>query len=806
MTSRQSARSWFRRAFWAGLCLVEIVAPARSLANRLEGELIVEVRDPAGLPVVAQVHLQSRAPRFETTSDCDAEGQARLKRLPFGVYQLRVTHPDFAELIERVEIRSELPMRRQVTLDITPIETTLTVQDSAPLLDPNQTGTVFRLGREQLDLNVFSTLGRSTINAVNSLPGWLLEANAVLHPRGSEYDTQYVVDGIPLYDNRSLGFAPGFDSGEFETINVMTANIPAEFGRRLGGVIELYTRRADREGNHPELTLQGGSFGTSEGAFSDQYRNGKTILSLGIRGGHTGRYLDPPSLDNFTNKGSSAGFNAGLERDLNSRDRISLYVRSNRVHFLVPNDIEQQNYGQRQDRQGSETAGQVHFQRVFSTRTLGSVRGMVRDVSAKLWSNPLSIPVFTGQDRGFREGVLVGSITVEGESHTLKAGGDFRTADIRERFFFAETRALPATAPTMPQTTPFQFQDKRRVNEFGLFVQDHIRWRNLVVDAGVRFDRYHLGIDDSGLSPRLGLAYYWQQADVLLRASYDRIFQTPAIENLLLTSSAETRGLDQVEGALPLPASRANFYEVGVSKPLGNLLRLDVNHYWRNFDNYYDDDVLLNTGISFPISFESARIEGTEVRLEMPSWKRFSAFASYSNLLGTATSPVTGGLFVEGGEAAELRDVVTRFPITQDQRNTVSASGRFEPHPHLWFAVAGRYGSGLPVELADDDEAAGQDGGPDEGSGGEPAGSRFALIPRAIIEQVNFERGRLRPNFSLDLSLGVKLWEKDHKSVSFQFDVINVTGRLNVINFSGLFSGTAIAPTRMIGTRLRFRM
>ena len=42
--------------------------------------------------------------------------------------------------------------------------------------------------------------------------------------------------------------------------------------------------------------------------------------------------------------------------------------------------------------------------------------------------------------------------------------------------------------------------------------------------------------------------------------------------------------------------------------------------------------------------------------------------------------------------------------------------------------------------------------------------------------------------------------------MSFQFDVINVTGRLNVINFSGLFSGTAIAPTRMIGTRLRFRM
>ncbi len=43
---------------------------------------------------------------------------------------------------------------------------------------------------------------------VNSQPGWLYEGNAVLHPRGSEYQTQFVVDGIPLTDNRSPGFGP----------------------------------------------------------------------------------------------------------------------------------------------------------------------------------------------------------------------------------------------------------------------------------------------------------------------------------------------------------------------------------------------------------------------------------------------------------------------------------------------------------------------------------------------------------------------------------------------------------------------
>ena len=71
---------------------------------------------------------------------------------------------------------------------------------------------------------------------------------------------------------------------------------------------------------------------------------------------------------------------------------------------------------------------------------------------------------------------------------------------------------------------------------------------------------------------------------------------------------------------------------------------------------------------------------------------------------------------------------------------------------------------------------------------------------------MNFERARVRPNFSLDVSAGVRLWEADAQSVSIQFDVRNLTGRLNVINFNGLFSGTALAPGEAEGVfdRVRF--
>jgi hypothetical protein len=385
-----------------------------------------------------------------------------------------------------------------------------------------------------------------------------------------------------------------------------------------------------------------------------------------------------------------------LGQDLGGRDRLSFYFRTNRTGFLVPNDLVQQAAGQRQDRRSQETAGQIHYQHTFTSRALGSLRGMVRDLTSKLWSNEFSTPVHVQQDRGFREGVVMGDITLESERHTLKFGGDLRINSIREQFLLAE--------PDEPAGSGVSFRDNQRSTEAGLFVQDQLRVGNFAANFGLRFDHYDLLIEDSAVSPRVALSYYVRPADLLLRASYDRIFQPPPLENLLLSSGAVRLGIDDIEDAIAVPASRAHFFEVGLRKPFGNVVRLDISHYWRTFRNPIDDDVFLNTGISFPITFDTARIEGTEVRFELPRWRGLSSFVSYSNTLGRVASPVTGGLFIEGGEAEELRDVVEHFAISQDQRNTVAAQIRFEPHRRVWFLVGARYGSGLPVELEGDDD------------------------------------------------------------------------------------------------------
>jgi len=237
---------------------------------------------------------------------------------------------------------------------------------------------------------------------------------------------------------------------------------------------------------------------------------------------------------------------------------------------------------------------------------------------------------------------------------------------------------------------------------------------------------------------------------------------------------------------LPLRPSRGNFYEAGFSKSLFSKLRLDGVWFRRSLRNFADDSLLLNTGVSFPIAFDRAEIHGFEAKLEAQRWGRFSGWLSYSNLSGRGFLPVAGGLFL-GDEAGELAAMKGSFPITQDQRNTVRARLRVQLHSRVWLASMGRYDSGLPVEI-------------------EGASEQDLLewqYGEAIRERVNFSRGRVRPSASLDFSVGAELWRKERRSVTLQADAINMTNRLNVINFSGLFSGTAIEPRRTFAVRLQ---
>ncbi len=155
------------------------------------------------------------------------------------------------------------------------------------LLDPEQPGNVDQVGSSFIQNRLSSIPGRSLQDLVNSQPGWLYEGNAVLHPRGSEYQTQIVVDGIPLTDNRSPSFGPEIEADDIQSLSIYTAGIPAEYGRKMGGVIEVNTVQNTQPGFHGDVSLAGGSFDTGSAFARGQYTAGKNTLGGSASGSMT---------------------------------------------------------------------------------------------------------------------------------------------------------------------------------------------------------------------------------------------------------------------------------------------------------------------------------------------------------------------------------------------------------------------------------------------------------------------------------------------------------------------------------------
>jgi len=767
-----------------GVLAMACVVVLQATAQQNRGELRLEVRDPQGAALVAQGELVSAGNQFQLNFHVGEDGRYVAQGLAFGVYRVSLTHGGFVPSTQLVEIRSMVPQQLSVTLGLTPVETQVEVNDAGTLVDPSRTGTVYTIGSQSVSEQSSPQPGRGILSVVDAQPGWLYEANGVLHPRGSEYDVQFVVDGLPLTENHSPAFAPPFESGDVDSMRVMTADFPAEYGRKLGGVVEITSPKNAPVGLHGELDAEGGNFSSGSLHAALFYSNGANRFSVSGDGFHTDRYLDPPVLSNYTNRGNAGGFSASYERDFSTSDRLFVTVTQHAVRYLVPNELIQQQAGQREDATQQETSGQARYTHTFSPDLLLSVAGSVRDATALLSSNVLSTPIVVSQNRGYREGYARADLAGHRGSHDWKIGADGIFSPVHEMLQYRITDPTQFD-PGTQLTLPVPFTDQRWDMEPSAYAQDQIRLGHWNLSVGLRFDRYGFVVNESAWSPRIGISRFIPSLNLLVHGSYDRVFQTPAIENLLLASSPQLDSLNTLVLRIPVRPGRANYYEVGFTKSLASNLRVDGNVFRRDFHNFPDDDTLLDTGISFPIAFSTATIFGEEIQIGVPHWGRFSGFVSYSNQTGVGQGPITGGLFL-GDKVSNVSDT-SKFPVSQDQRNTVRARVRFQATQRLWLATSAGYGSGLPVALTG------------------PIDTSFLLTQygSAILDKVNFTAGRVRPNFSIEAAAGATFYHKEGKDVSMQLEANNLTNRVNVLNFASLFSGTAVAPPRNVSARLK---
>jgi TonB-dependent Receptor Plug Domain len=778
--------------------VILVLWPALLLAQSNRGELRLSVTDASGLGVKTSVHLVSIGNQYNNTLATTDEGKLDVQRLSYGTYQLTIEQPGFAPISESIDIHSPIPVDHAITLTVASAKESVTVQAQATLLDTDRAGSVNQIGTQQIQDRLTSLPGRSIQDLVNTQPGWLYEGNAVLHPRGSEYQTQFVVDGIPLTDNRSPSFGPEIGANDVESMTIYTAGFPAEYGRKMGGVVELNTLPDPQSGFHGQFVLSGGSYQSAGISAQGEYSWGKNALGFSASGALTDHYLNPVVPNNFTNTGTIGDFSANYQRDLTPNDRLNFIVRYELSRYLLPNEIVQQTWCyapgqttgppcQQQNANNFETMAVANYRHIFSSNVVGNFDLMARNNGNDFYSNDLSTPIILFQHNWFNELYFKGLVSIDQGRNQWKVGVESDNTFLHENFDYDITDPSqfdPGTALTFNFPGAYPDQGARQDLEQSAFVQDLIRLGNWTLNLGLRWDHYQLVVNKYAVDPRAAISRYFPKLGLLAHFSYDRIFQTPSFENLLLSSSFEVNLINPDVVQLPVIPSQGNYYEAGVSKAFGSNLRVDANYYLRNVANYADDDQIDNTTITFPIAFRKAVIYGAEGKIEVPTWHKISGFASYSYMVGNAWNPVSGGLFIGADAQAALAQLTGHFPDSQDQRNTLFTRWTYQIKPRFWVAGGVQYGSGLPFDFQGTEQEALAEYGPQ------------------VISRINFARGRILPATLLSASAGADVYQSERMKVRFQVDGQNLTNVLNVIDFGGLFSGNAIGPARSFSMRL----
>jgi hypothetical protein len=765
------------------------------------------VLDPQGQMVPgANVHLTKTLTGLERVTVSNEAGAFQLANIPLDTYELRVELDGFAPYTRRIDLRTSVPVEIDVVLQLATQVSTVTVTPEPALVDTVSAGTRNQVSVARIEHQPAAVGSRGLEAILVSFPGFAQNANGAIHPRGAHNQMTYVVDGLIISDQLTGAFANALDAGIVQSAELITSNVPAEFGSKVSGVAIVTSRSGlgIRRRLAGDVMLSAAGFDTWHGAVQlggGGNRSGYFASATAMR---TDRFLDQVSLDNLHNQGGFGRAFARFDFMPTDRNMLRLHAMGGRSRFEVANLRSQQAAGQGQQQTLADVAGWGSYLRTLNAAsTIESTAGY-RTTTAALEPSAGDTPVTASQDRNLATFTTSTRYTRSLGPHMLRAGIDAQLTPVREHFTmgitdprFNEPDSNSFNRALLPHDltrggTPFVFDKARTGQAYSAFVQTTLRWHATTAALGVRHDVYRFLVNGQQLQPRVGIAYTLPRSAGVVRASHNRNYQTPPNENLLLSSSEEASRLapESVRQALggayrPIYPERQNVYEVGYQRALGRAATIDVSAYRKNSRDQQDNNNFFDTGIIFPTALAAIRVTGVETRLTMAERRGLSATLSATGGRAVSTPPFTGGLFL-GQDAVDLL-TSGPFAIDHDQRLSLHGSVQYVTSRSLWLGASVRHDSGLVANPSDPAVVARD---PD-----------FAdLLPYVDL---NAEVPRVRPRTVADLLVGYDLKSGGRMRWSLQLQVTNLTNTTALYNFQSVFVGTRLVQPRTFAMRVR---
>jgi len=787
------------------------------------GTLSGVVRDSSGAALAdVEVSILNHVTNFRASGRTDNSGEYRLGNLPFNVYHLELSKKSFQSLSRDIDVRNQVTQVLNFVLKVGDKLTTLEVHafgdevlENVPYAHTDVSADLLR------HLPLHSPGSKLSDAIVYAAPGVVADSDGFFHPLGDHAQVGFSVDGQPITDQQSKRFSTQLPVNAIEAMELITGAPNAEYGDKTSLVVNTVTKSGlglDRVSGQSWLSY--GSFGTaiSENSLAmGQKKWGNFLVANAER---SGRFLDTPEFRPYHAVGNGQTIFNRFDFQPDAKNSFRFNIMGARNWFQIPTTLDAPDADQRQLTQTINLA--PSYQRVISASTLFTSNAFFRrDAVEFVPSRDILAddPVSASQSRrlsnsGFRTDLAY----VKGRIN-FKTGVQFVRTGLAERFSLSITHpdefedgvpeALQPYVLGSKGYRPFLFNEKGSVKQFAWYAQNSFTFGNLVLNTGLRIDRYDGLVSRTAIQPRGGFSYRIRKTGTVLRGSYSRTMESPYNENLLLSSSTGSGGLAANAffgfGAEPLNPGGRNQYNLGFQQALGNYFLLEADYFWKYTRNGYDFGVLYNTPITFPVSWNKSNIDGVSARLSTREWRGLQAFVTLGSTRARFFPPSTGGLLFESPLEA-----VNVFRIDHDQKFQQNTHVRYQFKRGPWMAFTWRYDSGLVTTGVGSCEDAMELSSNEKQSIGftgnaNRCDSRLIHIPQPGQENDDHNPARMKGRNLYNLSIGHdNLLRGEKRKMSVRLSAVNLTNKVALYNFQSTFGGTHYITPRALSAAIGY--
>jgi outer membrane receptor protein involved in Fe transport len=516
-------------------------------------------------------------------------------------------------------------------------------------------------------------------------------ANGLLHVRNDHANVQYRINGILLPDGVT-GFGSIFDTSFIGSIALVTGALPAEYGLRTVGLVDI-TTRTDLFNNSGSVSMYGGSHGTIQPSIEYGGTFGSTCPATtaspakappasadcfaGVQYYFSGSYLqntlgleNPTPAYNAIHDFSQQerGF-AYMSAFVDPTTRVSLIAGTSNNAFQIPNNPGQSPITSAFPTSNFNSSLLNENQTEFTQFGVLTVQKSYEDFNGQLsyftrynqlqfTPDPVGDLLLNGIASEVTRTSYSNGIQGDGSyqlnpAHTLRAGF---SVSAEQAFVGNSSLVVPCmVCDGSDNGAPETITDNVSKTGvlMGVYAQDEWKVTNqFTINAGLRFDQMYQFVSANQLSPRLSFTYKPFE-NTTFHAGYARYFTPPELveaapANIALFNNTSGAQSGQNDPVLP---ERSNYYDAGVDQkiPLGcsspgakdcSSLELGVDAYYKVATDLIDNGLFGQALVLSAFNYASGWNEGIEFHGKYHN-RNFEAYANVSVAQQRAIDPVS---------------------------------------------------------------------------------------------------------------------------------------------------------------------